>query len=94
MRWDIKKLRFDWLRPAKPMTLVDHNKLLENEAARLEKRADLLEEEAKIRKRLLAAKSRCEKAGQSIGIWKPSMFKWVLIAITVVVVLFAMVRGC
>lgn len=72
-------------------SLAERNKLLEVKAEEAEARAELLEEEAKLRKRLLSAKQRCKEARQGAGI---STFKWVVIAFVAALILFAMFKGC
>ena len=92
-RW-LRKFDFRWLRRKTPKTLEERNRLIAEKATEAEVRAELLEKQAGLRDRLLAARLRQEKAKSKMSVWKPGTFKWVLIAVAACLILFAMFERC
>ena len=84
----------DWLLNNPPKELEDPNVRLERLANEAEKRAVLIEEEVKIRARLVAAKVRIKKAKQTMGTEQLRLVKMVLIVVVVVGVFFLMLKDC
>jgi len=84
----------DWLLNNPPKRPEDLNARLIREANETEKRAVVLEEEVKLRKRLTLARERCAKAKREMGTKQLYSFKLVLIAVVVVGVFFLMLKNC
>ena len=87
------RLSFGWFKP-KRLTLGERNESLAVKATEAEERAGLLERQAELRKRLLVAKQRQEKARSAMSVWKPGTLKWVLIVVAGALILFAMFKSC
>ena len=84
----------DWVLdrpPQDPKNLVAR---LTREADEAEKRADSLEEEAKIRKRLALARERCMKAKREMDTKRFRSLTWIMIVVVVVGVFILMLKDC
>ena len=86
------KLKFGRLRRKSSLSLEERNRLLEKDVVAREARAELLEEEAKLRWRLEAAELRCRVAKRNPR--SAYVLKWGLAVFVVVLILFAMFAGC
>ena len=84
----------DWIFNNPPKPKEDLNTRLVREADEAERRAATLEEEAKIRARLLLAKTRIKKAKQQMSARQLRVFKLVLIVVVVGGMLFLMLKDC
>ena len=82
------------LRDGSSPSLEERNRLLEKKVVEAERRAALLEDEAKIRARLVTAQARSKRAKQEIGAGRSRPLVRVLVVVIIVVILFLTVRSC
>ena len=83
-----------WFLNNPPKSKEDLNTRLTREATEAEKKVAVLEEEVKIRARLVTANTRIKKAKQQMSVEQARRFVWITLGVVVVGMLVLMLKDC
>ena len=84
----------DWVLNRPPQESEDLNARLVREADEAEKKAVVLEEEVKLRRRLALARERCAKAKREMGTKSFRSLAWAIIVVVVVGAFILVLKDC